>query len=77
MRSVTVHVAKDGTTTTDFDGFQGASCLEAAERLRTLLAALGVQCDVTSVLPKPELEAGQAQSEQQRGRANIQQGGNR
>jgi hypothetical protein len=74
MREVIVRIGKDGTTTTDFSGFEGPSCLEEAERLRQLLATLGIESEVTIFQPKPELGA-QAQSEQQRGRADAQQGG--
>lgn len=75
MRSVTVHIAKDGTTTTDFAGFQGASCLEAAEQLRQRLSALGIQSEITHLQAKPELGVSQAQAEPQRGSVGQQQEG--
>jgi hypothetical protein len=74
MREIVVHIAQDGTTTTDFGGFAGPSCLEEAERLRQLLAELGVESVVTSFQPKPEMGA-EVQAEQQRGSV-AQQGGN-
>ncbi len=42
MREVKVTVHPDGTTSSDFSGFAGPSCLDEAERLRQILASLGI-----------------------------------
>lgn len=73
MHEITVTVNPDGTTVADFSGFIGPSCLAEAERLRELLAALGVHSAVLHVQPKPEMDVSQAQSDQQSGRATHQQ----
>lgn len=75
MREVKIMVHLDGTTTSDFTGFVGPSCLDEAERLRRLLAALGVQCEVTNFQPKPELGVSQGQQDQQPERIRQEQGG--
>jgi hypothetical protein len=56
-KEIRVTVNSDGTTTTDFSGFAGPSCLDAASRLRELLAQYGIQSEETQFTPKPELEA--------------------
>jgi hypothetical protein len=56
-KEIQVIVNPDGKTKTDFRGFQGPSCLDAASRLRELLAQLGIQSEETLFTPKPELEA--------------------
>jgi len=56
MHEIRVTVNKDGTTKTDFSGYQGPTCLDAAEQLRRLLASrFGVQTVETNFTPKPEL----------------------
>lgn len=55
MREVKVTVNPDGTTRTDFAGYTGSTCLDAAAKLRELLAAYGVQIEQTQFTPKPEL----------------------
>ncbi len=55
MHEVKVTVHPDGTTSSDFSGFQGPSCLDEAERLRQILASLGIVCQQTSFVAKPEL----------------------
>lgn len=55
MREVKVTVNPDGTTRTDFTGYTGSTCLDAAAKLRQLLAAYGVQIEQTQFTPKPEL----------------------
>ena len=72
MREVQVTVHKDGSTTTDFSGFTGPSCLDEAEKLRQALAALGIESVVTDFRPKPELGASEAEGQQQ---GRVQQGG--
>ena len=71
-KEITITINPDGTTTTDFSGYQGPTCLDAAEQLRQLLAArYGIQVQQTSFTPKPELaqienfSAGQKQEGQQ------------
>jgi hypothetical protein len=56
-KEIRVTVNPDGTTTTDFSGYTGPSCLDAASRLRELLAQFGIQSEETLFTPKPELEA--------------------
>jgi hypothetical protein len=56
-KEIQITVNPDGTTTTDFSGFTGPSCLDAAKRLRELLAQYGIQSEETLFTPKPELEA--------------------
>lgn len=58
-------VSPDGTTSSDFSGFVGPSCLDEAERLRQLLASrYGIVLQQTGFLAKPELS--QAEVEQHR-----------
>jgi hypothetical protein len=75
MREIKLIIHPDGTTEADFSGFIGPSCLAEAERLRELLAALGVQSEVLNVVPKPELSASQTNQEQHLGRSGQEQGG--
>ena len=56
-KEIQITVSADGTTKTDFSGFVGPSCLDAAKRLRELLAQYGIQSEETLFTPKPELEA--------------------
>ncbi len=56
-KEIAVTVNPDGTTKTDFSGFAGPSCLDAAQRLRELLAQFGIQSEETLFTPKPELES--------------------
>jgi hypothetical protein len=56
-KEIQIIVNPDGTTQTDFSGFQGPACLDAAKRLRELLAQFGIQSEETLFTPKPELEA--------------------
>ncbi len=67
MREIRLTVNPDGTTTTDFSGFVGPTCVAEAEKLKALLASFGIQVEETNFTPKPELDvpinATQAQSE--------------
>ncbi len=56
-KEIQIIVNPDGTTKTDFSGFAGPSCLDAAKQLRALLAQFGIQSEETLFIPKPELEA--------------------
>jgi hypothetical protein len=56
-KEIQIIVNPDGTTKTDFSGFQGPSCLDAAKQLRDLLAQFGIQSEETLFTPKPELES--------------------
>jgi hypothetical protein len=56
-KEIQIIVNPDGTTKTDFSGFVGPTCLDAASRLRELLAQYGIQSEETQFTPKPELEA--------------------
>jgi Protein of unknown function (DUF2997) len=69
-KEIKVTVNPDGTTTTDFSGYQGPSCLDAAERLRQLLAQYGIESQQTGFTAKPEL----AQTDSQQTR-RAQSGG--
>ena len=66
-REITVIVNPDGTTTTDFSGYQGPACLDAAEQLRQYLASFGVQVQQTQFTAKPELTQIQQDASQQKG----------
>jgi Protein of unknown function (DUF2997) len=64
-KEIKVTINPDGTTSTDFSGYQGPSCLDAAEQLRQLLAArFGIQIQQTQFTAKPELAASEAQQQQ-------------
>jgi hypothetical protein len=55
-KEIKVTINPDGTTSTDFSGYQGPTCLDAAEQLRQLLAArFGIQVQQTNFVAKPEL----------------------
>jgi hypothetical protein len=56
-KEIAITVNPDGTTKTDFSGFAGPSCLDAASRLREILLQFGIQLEETQFTPKPELEA--------------------
>jgi len=56
-KEIAITVNPDGTTKTDFSGFAGPSCLDAASRLRELLLQFGIRSEETQFTPKPELEA--------------------
>ncbi len=55
-KEIQVTINPDGTTKKDFSGYIGPSCLDAASRLRELLAQFGIQSEETLFTPKPELE---------------------
>ena len=72
MPKVIAIVNKDGSTKFDFVGYEGPSCVDADDKLRVLLAALGVKVEQTSFVAKPELHQGQEQQshvQQQSGEA--------
>lgn len=51
-----VYISKvDGSIHTDFSGFQGASCLEEANKLKKHLSKLGIILDSKEFTPKAEL----------------------
>ena len=56
-KEIQITINSDGTTKTDFSGFQGPSCLDAAKQLRDLLAQFGIQSEETLFTPKLELES--------------------
>ncbi|HYU77185.1 MAG TPA: hypothetical protein VEL31_31330 [Ktedonobacteraceae bacterium] len=67
MREVKVTVSPDGTTSSDFSGFVGPSCLDEAERLRQLLASrYGIVLQQTGFTAKPELSQQESQQQGQR-----------
>ena len=45
MKKVTVEITDDLQVKLDYDGFQGATCIEDFEELEKLLSALGVKLD--------------------------------
>lgn len=70
-KEIEVTVNPDGTTTTDFSGFKGPSCLDAAARLRELLAQFGIQSQQTGFQEKPELKDAQAEPGAQSQREHL------
>ena len=56
MHEIRLTVNPDGTTTTDFSGFVGKTCLAEAAKLRQALLALGITVNETNFTPKPELD---------------------
>jgi hypothetical protein len=67
-KEIKVTINTDGTTTTDFSGYQGPTCLDAAEQLRQLLASrFGIQVQQTNFIAKPELAQSERQATQNRG----------
>ncbi len=71
MREIRITVNADGTTTTDFTGFVGPTCLAEAETLRQLLAQrFGITLAQTNFIAKPELQA----ETQEQHRTSQQQG---
>ena len=72
MPKVIAIVNKDGSTKFDFVGYEGPSCVDADDKLRVLLAALGVKVEQTSFVATPALHQGQEQqlhTQQQSGEA--------
>lgn len=67
--AITIH--PDGTTTSDFSGFQGPTCLDAAARLRDLLAQFGITSEQTGFEAKPELQNAQAEQASQRQQEHL------
>jgi hypothetical protein len=54
-QQVVVTVATDGSTSLDFVGFMGKSCLGEDDRIRDGLAELGILITETNFVAKPEL----------------------
>ena len=72
MHEIRITVNADGTTTTDFTGFVGPTCLAEAEKLQQLLAQrFGITLAQSNFIPKPEL---QAETQEQQHRTSQQQG---
>lgn len=71
-KEIEITVNPDGTTKTDFSGFKGPSCLDAAARLRELLAQFGIQSEQTGFEAKPELKHAQAEQGRQRPQGEVQ-----
>jgi hypothetical protein len=72
MREIEVTINPDGTTKTDFSGFKGPSCLDAAAKLRDLLAQFGIQSEQTGFEAKPELKNAQAETSGQQRQGEVQ-----
>jgi len=51
-KRVAVQVNKDGTIRAEFSGFAGDDCVDQAERLRAVLAGLGLLIDPIAVQRK-------------------------
>lgn len=58
--TLTVTVDEDGNVSTNFFNFTGTACLEAGQQLHALLAEFGVETEITTFTPKPELGAASA-----------------
>jgi Protein of unknown function (DUF2997) len=71
-KEIKIEVRPDGTTKTDFSGFQGPTCLDAAAKLRELLAQFGIQSEQTAFEAKPELKNAQVESSRQSQRGEVQ-----
>ena len=70
-KKITVRVNPDGTTSIDFEGYEGPSCIDADETLRNLLSSLGVRVEQTSFTPKPELNQEEHASTQEHHRGET------
>ena len=55
-RRVEFRVNNHGEVRTEFTGFGGSECYEESERLRRLLAALGVDMEDREITPKTGVE---------------------
>lgn len=56
----------------DFEGYEGATCIDVDDKLRALMSALGVKVEETNFVAKPELTQTQEQqfhSQKQSGEA--------
>ena len=71
-KEIEITVNPDGTTTTDFSGFKGPSCLDAAARPRDLLAQFGIQSEQMGFEAKPELKNAQAEANGPRQQGEVQ-----
>jgi hypothetical protein len=56
MRKVTVVVDENGDLHADFAGFRGGECEGEAERLKKILADLGLSLKPTRIVRKPEAQ---------------------
>ena len=59
--TVTIAVDRAGTMKTDFLNFTGSACMETGRQLHALLAEFGLETEVTSFVPKPELSGAAAE----------------
>ena len=50
-KKITVVVSKDGKLAMSFDGFQGKSCYDEAEKIRARLSALGIDVNCEKSFP--------------------------
>jgi hypothetical protein len=53
--TLTITVSPEGEISTDFSHFLGQHCLVAGKHLHGLLAEYGIEMDITTFTPKPEL----------------------
>lgn len=74
-KRVEVQVNKDGTFRVEFSGFGGEECIDQADRLRTVLAGLGLMVDPVVVERKDPsviaLELGEEDLEPERVRQRV------
>ena len=54
-RQLSIIVGREGAVTTDFLHFTGTGCIETGQQLQRLLAEFGLETEVTTFTPKPEL----------------------
>lgn len=60
---LTITVNATGEISTDFSHFLGQHCLVAGKHLHALLAEYGIEMDITTFTPKPELLASPSSGE--------------
>lgn len=61
--TLTITVNRNGEISTDFSHFLGQHCLAAGNHLHALLAEYGIEMDITTFTPKPELLASPSSGE--------------
>lgn len=63
MQKIEITITEDGSTTTNYLSFEGATCLAESKQLHVLLAQFGILVETSSTTPKPELLAALQQQE--------------
>jgi len=54
---LTITISPEGEISTDFSHFLGQHCLVAGKQLHAMLAEYGIETEITTFTPKPELLA--------------------